>query len=99
MSGDVDPLQSWIPKRNWRWNQSSHLASDDVDELHAFAARIGMKRSWFQNHGRLAHYDLNVNRRRLAVRAGAIELTRREFYDRFLRPIKSQHNEQREDTQ
>jgi Protein of unknown function (DUF4031) len=65
------------------------MVSGDLEELHAFAKRIGLKRSWFQDHARLPYYDLNERRRSLAVHAGAIELSRREFYKRFLveRPI------------
>lgn len=50
----------------------------DLEELHAFAARIGLKRAWFQRHRLAPHYDLTVRRREAAVRAGAIELSFRE---------------------
>lgn len=54
-----------------------HLVADEADclELHEFAARIGMKRSWFQGD----HYDLVPSRRARAVILGAIEVDRREF--------------------
>lgn len=64
-----------------RW---CHLFSDQIDqtELHAFAHRIGLKRSWFQPGKRLGrpgehdpvrdHYDLTANKRRQAITAGAI---------------------------
>jgi hypothetical protein len=37
-----------------------HLATDsgDLDELHDFARRIGLRRSWFQDHRTVSHYDL-----------------------------------------
>jgi hypothetical protein len=54
------------------------MFSDDLEELHAFARRIGLLRAWFQNVGRIPHYDLNERRRVAAVEAGIIELTRRE---------------------
>lgn len=50
----------------------SHLTAgpwDDVDELHALAAAVGLRRSWFQDHpwpG--AHYDL-AGRMRIAAKA------------------------------
>jgi hypothetical protein len=43
------------------------------------AAAIGMKRSWFQSHTRLPHYDLVESRREAAVQLGAIEHTRQEM--------------------
>lgn len=55
----------------------SHLFADTLEELHAMADRIGMRRAWFQDHGRLPHYDLVPPRRAAAVAAGAIELDRR----------------------
>lgn len=52
---------------------SCHLTADTLDELHAFAAKIGMRRSWFQNHKLCPHYDLTPRRRAEAVRLGATE--------------------------
>jgi len=50
----------------------------DLAELHAMALRIGMKRSWFQDHSSLPHYDLTASRRAAALAAGAIGVDRRE---------------------
>lgn len=51
-----------------------HMFTDGpLEELHAFAARIGMRRSWLHNSLDLPHYDLNAIRRAAAVRAGAVE--------------------------
>lgn len=52
-----------------------HMLADSVDELHAMAARIGIKRKWFQNHG-TPHYDICQAKKRLAIEAGAIECDR-----------------------
>lgn len=50
-----------------------HMFTDGpLEELHAFAASIGMKRSWLHNALDLPHYDLNKTRREMAVRAGAV---------------------------
>ena len=35
-----------------------HMVADSVEELHKFAALIGLKRGWYQNKGRYSHYDL-----------------------------------------
>ena len=75
MSVYVDPLANW----GWRLGPSCHLIADGLDELHDFAARLGLRRSWFQGEASTPHYDLTVNRRKLAVRLGAVELGRREF--------------------
>jgi hypothetical protein len=59
-----------------RW---SHLTAGTQDELHAFAARLGLQREWFQP-GRprgegtpspLWHYDVSAGKRALAIWMGA----------------------------
>lgn len=55
------------------------MYADNLDELHQMANMIGLKRSWFQDHPRLPHYDLVASKRRLAVSHGAVEQTMREM--------------------
>ncbi len=58
---------------------SSHLTTDgDLEELHAFAARIGLRRSWFQEHATAPHYDLIRSRRDRALALGATFVPARE---------------------
>jgi hypothetical protein len=75
----VDKLRDW----GWRLGPSCHLISDappgDNAELHEFAARIGLKRAWFQKSTSAPHYDLTAGRRAAAVKLGAAELDDREF--------------------
>lgn len=75
----VDTLLRYSSNRRFPWRESCHLFADSPDELHVFAAEIGMRREWFQigNKG-VPHYDLNAERRELAVRLGAVELSRRD---------------------
>jgi hypothetical protein len=49
----------------------------DTERLHAFAARIGCPRRWFQIgvRGTFPHYDLTPRYRLRAIQAGAIVLT------------------------
>lgn len=57
----------------------SHLTADTVEELHAFAQGIGLRRAWFQNH-KLKHYDIGSwPIRQLALAHGAKEVTGREL--------------------
>jgi hypothetical protein len=56
----------------------SHLFADDEDELHAFAAELGLKRAWAQHAGEAkSHYDIRPPMRARAVELGAIEIDRR----------------------
>lgn len=48
-----------------------HMWSDDLEALHRMAAKIGMRRAWFQNRDGLPHYDLVPPRRAAAIRYGA----------------------------
>lgn len=73
----VDPMFACQPNPNWRYRSACHLFADTVDELQAFAQRLGMQRSWFQD-GRFKHYDLTARMREKAVRLGAIDLTSRQ---------------------
>src|SRR6476659_793494 len=63
-----------------RWAGGGHLQADTVEELHVFAARLGLRRQWFQHRpGRPArdHYDLTADLRERALAAGAIAEDRR----------------------
>jgi hypothetical protein len=66
-----------------RW---SHLFADTQEELHQFAEKLGLRRSYFQpgqpqGNGSPAphwHYDLTVGKRQQAIRLGARPVTSRE---------------------
>ncbi len=61
-----------------RWGRSwCHLTADTLDELHAFADRLGLRRTWFQDHS-VPHYDLLPSKRALALAMGALFKSARE---------------------
>lgn len=63
--------------------QSCHLTCDgNLEELHAFADSLGLRRSWFQR-GSIPHYDLTPNKRAAAVRAGAQQVSTVEAIKRW----------------
>ncbi len=75
----VDELRSYpgrcLPSIEW-----CHMATDgDLEELHALAGKIGLARRHFQPHRAVPHYDLMPTKRRVAVRAGAVEVTSMEL--------------------
>jgi len=61
-----------------RW---SHLFTDDqdLDELHRFAASIGLRRRWFQDKPSGAHYDVTDRLRQRAINAGAQPVSWRDI--------------------
>lgn len=65
------------PYRGRRW---AHLVSDhSLDELHAFAAELGLRREWFQGD----HYDVPTEVREQALGLGADAVTAAELVRRL----------------
>ncbi|RPJ39902.1 MAG: DUF4031 domain-containing protein [Chloroflexi bacterium] len=57
-----------------------HMITDgDLDELHEFAAALGISPRRFQNHPRHPHYDLLPTSRCLAVALGARQISTRQM--------------------
>jgi hypothetical protein len=74
-----------LPDQGWgRWNGGAHMMGSDFDELHAMAARIGLKRAWFQSDSTFAHYDLTASKRALAIKAGAVKIAPGDLPDDLL---------------
>ena len=70
----VDELMEWGPTPNWPFKYACHMVADTLEELHEMAAKIGLKRSWYQRsppHS-TPHYDLTEAKRKQAIKAGAI---------------------------
>lgn len=53
----------------------SHMIATDEAELHVMAASIGVARRWYQGD----HYDVSMDRRTLAIDAGAVPITLRQL--------------------
>jgi hypothetical protein len=72
----IDP-----PRVAWRGRMWSHLASDSsYDELHAFAAALGVPERGFDRD----HYDVPAELYDRAVAAGAVPVRSRELVRRLL---------------
>lgn len=64
----------------WRGRRWCHLVSDvSLDELHQFAARLGVPRRAFQGD----HYDLPEAERARAIELGAVAVPSRELLTRL----------------
>lgn len=74
----VDEIREWPTKIRCFKGGSAHLMADTLDELHAFAKRLGLKREWFQNHPMHPHYDLTPGKHAQAVALGASLVSARE---------------------
>ncbi|HZW18739.1 MAG TPA: DUF4031 domain-containing protein [Luteimonas sp.] len=60
----------------WRGHRWAHLMADTLDELHAFAARLGIPRRAFQDKTSGAHYDVTAQLRERAIALGAMPISR-----------------------
>ena len=60
----------------WRGQRWAHLMADTLEELHAFAARLGLPRRAFQNKTSGAHYDVPAPMREQAIALGAVAISR-----------------------
>lgn len=57
-----------------------HMMADTTEELLAMADLIGVQRKWLQKAGTsYEHFDIAMSKRKLAVAAGAKEVTRKEL--------------------
>lgn len=60
----------------WRGRRWAHLMADTLEELHAFAARLGLPRRAFQDRRSGAHYDVDAQLRSIALALGAQPISR-----------------------
>lgn len=78
----VDDLFTAVPhtaQARRHGNQWCHMIADgDLTELHQMAARIGLKKSYFQ-HCSIPHYDLTPAMRQRAIQNGAIAADREQL--------------------
>ena len=55
----------------WRGKSWCHLVADSINELHAFAEQLGLKREWFQDRTMYPHYDVTLKVKARALALGA----------------------------
>ena len=65
------------------YTDGTHLIADDLNELHDFARKLGLKREWFQSRSLIPHYDLFGRKKRLAIRKGAMKISSKQIIEMF----------------
>lgn len=62
------------------YTDNIHLVADNLDELHAFAKKLGLSRDWYQcKKPHHPYYDLFGRKRKKAIEMGATLVTTREI--------------------
>ena len=73
----------YVDRPMWFWagRKWCHLIADDVDELHRFAAKLGLTIHSYQGPPKTAapHYDITGLERSRALRLGAVSASRQEI--------------------
>jgi hypothetical protein len=66
---------------DWQGLKWAHLLADDTDDLHRFAAMLGIHRASYQGPPRTSvpHYDLTAYERQRALALGAMACSRDEI--------------------
>ncbi len=76
-------MAAYVDEPIWPWHglRWCHLLADDVDELHRFAATLGLQRSSYQGPPKTAspHYDITGFERSRALTQGAIACDRHDI--------------------
>ncbi len=69
------------PRKSWKWY--SHMVSDNISDLHAFAEEIGVGKHMYSNkRGKnKPHYDVHKRFFDKAVTNGAVVTTSSEIVD------------------
>jgi hypothetical protein len=70
------------PIHPWKGKKWCHLVADDLQELHDFATKLGLKREWFQSHRIQPHYDITEAKREQAIKLGAIAIETKQMAER-----------------
>lgn len=66
---------AFVENRGRQW---CHLLADSVDELHAFAAEMGLSKHAFHRAARIPHYDITVLQRQRVLERGVMPVTVRQ---------------------
>lgn len=64
-----------VLKHGYAW---FHLMADDIQDLHEFAASIGLPARAFHLGARHPHYDVTEGQRQHSLRNGAVAISARE---------------------
>ena len=71
--------QARVGRLSAKWSHLRVGPFDDIEELHEFAARLGLQRRWFQGKSwPRQHYDVTETKRQAAIAAGAVAISWKE---------------------
>ena len=63
----------------------SHMIADTKEELIEMVDKIGVNKKWIQKENtEQEHFDISLDKRKLAIQNGAIEISMRELHRKLL---------------
>lgn len=71
----------YVGKNEYKYGRMimSHMGSDNIDELHEMANKLGLKREWFQDKKHHPHYDISKGMKLKAIELGAVEVSDKQL--------------------
>ncbi len=79
----VDDMRASYTSRKGQRYVMCHMIADTRQELLEMAKKLGLAQRWLQSQGTThEHFDVTLSKRRLAVRAGAVQITKRAMAQR-----------------
>jgi len=66
------------------YTNGKYLIADSIKELHAFAQKIGLKRSWFQSTHIIPHYKVWGATLKKALKFGAKKIATKNLISNYL---------------
>ena len=92
-------MATYVDRAAWFWRGKywCHLTADSLQELHEFAAELGLKRGWFQEPPKTPypHYDLTEGKREHALKLGSVELLDRKVFLEKIRELREEWDNER----
>lgn len=79
-------MSVYVDDMRWPYGRMimCHMIADESHQLRAMASYIGIRQKWIQDAGTPdEHFDICLAKRRLAVKEGAIEITRRTLIQKL----------------
>ena len=67
------------------YTDNARMIGDDIEDLHEFAQKIGLRRGWFNDYKHKPHYDILETPLQRAIKSGKVTVVSPEYIDSFFK--------------